>query len=761
MRTLLIGLLTACGVGIWSGHYAFEQGYAQLEAIRAELPKVDEPGSFRPPLKTRVVAADGTLLAELWRENRELVPLEQIPRHLINATIATEDQRFRQHIGVSPRDMLRAVVANYQAGEAVQGASTITQQLARELYLSRRRQVRRKIAEALLAIELERRYSKDEILELYLNQVNYGKGLYGVRTAAAGYFGKEPRALTLAECAALAAVPARPTSFHLFTDRAGATVRRDRVLREMQVQGYLTAPQRQAAAAQPLRVKTWQPPDFRPRRAPYYTTHAIREAITQVGEEAVYAGGLTITLELDLRLQATAEEAVADAVANNRGRGVSQGAGVLIDVRDGAVLALVGGLDWNRSQFNRATQAKRQPGSAFKLFVYTAAVDRGFRPTDRLHDGPLTIPDGRKPWRPTNYDHRWHGDVTLQTALAQSINIPAVKLLQRLGPEVVIGYAQRLGITTPLRSVPSLALGTSEVTLLELTAAYGAFPAGGARLLPRCVRRIVDQTGRALYEPRIEPQAVLTPSTVTTMLGMLQEVMRSGTGRPAALTEALCGGKTGTTQDGRDAWFIGFTPAYVGGVWLGNDAYRPMRGIYGGTDCGPAWRRLMRAAVTQRGCPRAFSEPHWASGGDPRDSRSLGYQIEITAESRRAEAQVCATTDLLATPYCPHRVKRSFEPGLAPTASCPLHQAPPASVPPPRPEPLRRPTVPPEPPASSAPEAGPAAPASPVPEPPDAPLTEQFVICPDSGRLARPGCPRPQTVVLDPLAAPTEECPLH
>ncbi len=678
MRAFLVGLATVLAVGIGSGAMAFQALRRQVDAVRADLPKVAEPGTYRPGQKTRLLAADGSLLTEVYRENREAVPLAQIPRWLIDATIAAEDRRFRTHTGISPRDIARAGAANLAQGRVTQGASTITQQLVRDLYLSRRRQLRRKIGEAFLAIEMERRYAKDEILELYLNEVNYGKGLYGVRTAAAAYFGKEPQHLTLAECAALAAVPQRPTSYHLFADLDGAVTRRNAVLKRMCEQGYIGADLRDAAAKAKLVVQAYAPPDWRPRRAPHYTSWAVREVAQRLGEDRLYAGGLKVWTYLDLRLQAAAVDAVAAAVRAAAKGGASEGAAVVVDPRSGALLAIVGGLNWDDSQFNRATQAKRQPGSAFKPFVYAAALDRGYRPNDRVTDAPLALPVGAgRTWRPTNYDHQYHGEVTLTEALAQSINIPAIKVLQSVGADVVVEYAHRLGVRSPLRAVPSLALGTSEVTLLELTSAYGVLAAGGFRAEPTCIRRIEDADGKVLYSDPQTTAGVLSPQTCYSLVTMMQEVMRSGTGRPAAI-DSPCAGKTGTTQQERDVWFVGFTPGLACGVWLGNDDNRAMHGVSGGGDCGPAWRRIARAART-RGGPADFTYPHWVTPNDPRSSARIGAKVEISSHLARLELRVCRDSGLLATPRCPTPVTRGFEPGLEPTERCPLHEGPPTA----------------------------------------------------------------------------------
>ncbi len=772
-KTFLLGLATAVGVGIASGVSAFHYGLAEIDEVKADLPEVAEPGRYQPNLKTRLYASDGTLLTEIFRENRELLPLREMPPTMLDATVAAEDRRFFEHIGVSPRDIVRAVLVNLEAGRTAQGASTITQQLVRDLYLSRRKQLRRKIAEALLAVELERKYTKEEILELYLNQVNYGKGLYGVRTAARAYFGKAPAQLTLAQCAALAAIPQRPTRNSLYTDLPGGRDRRDVVLNLMCEQGYITAQQRDRAKLEPLTIQPYRAPDWRPRHAPYYTTWAVRELIDRLGEERVYAGGLEVTCDLDLSLQAVADRAVARAVAGARGQGARTGAAILIESATGSIKAISGGLDWDRSQFNRATQARRQPGSAFKVFVYTAAIDRGYRPADTIVDEPLAIEVSRtETWRPVNFDRRYRGTLTLEQALAGSVNIPAVKLIQRLGPRTVIGYAQRMGIRSPLRPYPSLALGTSEVTLLELVAAYAVLPNGGQRLEPTTIREIRETGGRVIYRRRTEGVAVLSPRTAHTMVGMMRQVMLTGTGQPAALN-VPCAGKTGTTQNGRDAWFAGYTPNYACGVWLGTDNNRPMHGVYGGTDCGPAWRTILKAAIAADGGAGTFRSPSWVGAGDARDSRKVEYDIQITADATSLEASICSESGLLATPHCPTPAERRFDPGLAPQTRCPLHQPPP-------PSPVARPARPASPatepvtapgrqPVAASPAALTPAPATaaPLPEPKRSPenrpipLLERYVLCRESGLLAKPGCPGTVAQEYALGEAPREECPLH
>lgn len=779
MRTFLLSTVLALSLGVGSGLYVLNRATKKLDAIRADLPQIDPPGTYHPPQKTRIVTADGTLLCELYRENRELLPLEQIPLDLANATIASEDRRFREHIGVSPRDIARAAVLNYRHHAVVQGASTITQQLARDLYLSRTQSVQRKIREALLAIEIEKRYAKDEILELYLNQINYGRGAYGARTAAAMYFGKQASELTLAECATLAAIPQRPADYNLYDDPGGAVRRRDVVLAEMTELGYVTADQRDRAKREKLVVQPFHVPSLQPRRAPYFTSWVVNEATRLLGEDRLYRGGLTITTTVDLKLQAAADKAVATMVQKARGRGATQGAAVVLDPKTGRVLAMVGGSNFAKSQFNCATQAQRQPGSAFKLFVYTAAIDRGYRPTDTIKDEPFEWKDPTgETWKPKNYDLRWHGEVTLLTALAQSINIPAIRLLQRVGPVSVAQYAERMGIRSPLRPFLSLALGTSEVNLLELTAAYGILPADGFRTDPTGIERVTAYGGKVLYDLRPQQLGVLTPRTVGTMIGMLQEVMRSGTGKAAAL-EIPCAGKTGTTQNLRDAWFVGFTPRLACGVWLGNDNDRGrMRGVYGGTNCGPAWKEILEAA-SEQGLEVKYDGTAWPLA----PGMQAPYEIEIEGEEVMPAVKVCTDTGLLAGPYCPHTESRRYRPGAAPTETCPLHTVAPETGPSITPEGVPETTPGPEPEAS--PTAEPAAlepppddltpafarpderpvtnqPEKHSPEPkPAGPLLNQYVVCRDSGLLAKPTCPHNEVREFTPGTPPTRVCDLH
>jgi penicillin-binding protein 1A len=441
----------------------------------------------------------------------------------------------------------------------------------------------------------------------------------------------------------------------------------------MVADGFVTSAAAEAAKHEPLKLKPYTPPNWKPLYAPYYTAWAVKEAIELVGEERVFNDGLTIKTNVRLPLQEAMDAAVRAAVRDCGDQGASQGAALLYDVHSGEMLALTGGVDYSASPYNRATQARRQPGSAFKPVVYTAAVEQGFKPTDKVLDAPLEIKLGpTETWRPQNYDGVWHGEVTLTEALAQSINIPAVRLAQKVTVPTVVAYAERLGITSHLRPVISIALGSCEVTLLELTRAYSVFATLGVKVNPSCVAEISDAHGQVLYRSAPRLEEVLNPRSADEMQTMLREVMNSGTGQPASFGGPH-GGKTGTTSDNRDAWFIGFTPDFVCGVWLGDDHNRPMHGVYGGTVCGPAWRRVMQAAIAARGGSGQFTKPDWLTAEE--NAGGGGGERTLDDNGGKVKVLVCKETGLLAGPGCPAE-EREFEPGTEPTVRCLLHSLP-------------------------------------------------------------------------------------
>ena len=565
-------------------------------AIGAYLPNTDRV--YDPPYQaTRVFARNGELIASFYRENREYAPLTAVPEVMRRAVLAIEDDRFYQHAGVDLRAVARAAWRNIQARDFVEGGSTITQQLARNLFLKPTRSLSRKTAEIVLAFELERRLTKDEILEAYLNQVYFGQGAYGVQMAARVYFDKEAAELTLGESALLAGLIRAPSRYTPSRDPSLARARQRVVLQRMVHLGYVTPAAAAAAQTTPLRLATTRPVGFVGMRAPYFASTVLRYLIQRYGEEAVYGEGLRVYTTLDLPMQEAANRALVKGIAAAGSLNVSQGALVALEPETGYIRAMVGGTDFAESKFNRAWQAQRQAGSAFKPFIYTAAVAAGWRPWKRIHDAPVSYPagDGTR-WRPKNYDRRYRGWVTMRRALEQSINIPAVRTLEALGPDTVISYARRMGIASPLGRNLSLALGSSEVTPLEMASAYGTLATLGIRAQPVAVTLVTDRSGRVLERHQSRREQVLPQTVAYAMVDMLKGVITRGTGRAAALGRPA-GGKTGTSDDYRNAWFIGFTPHLATAVWVGNDDNTPMRRVVGGNVPARLWAAFMKDAV--------------------------------------------------------------------------------------------------------------------------------------------------------------------
>ncbi len=517
----------------------------------------------------------------------ESLSVENAPADLRNAILAIEDRRFFDHGGFDALAVARALAVNLFAGKVRQGASTITQQLAKNLFLTPERTVRRKVQELLLAFWLEANFTKEQIFALYMNRVYLGSGTYGVAGAARRYFGKAPGELTLLEAAAVAGLLKAPSRFSPLRDRDRAERRARVVLKAMLDAGFIDAARFREAAAGRLRVAA---AEFPSAAARYFADWALERTGGFVGPGQ---GDLIVRTTLDMRLQHLAERRLRETVAANRGkRGVTQGALVAMTT-DGAVRALVGGVDYRRSQFNRATDALRQPGSVFKLFVYLAALESGLRPGDGFVDGPLAI--GK--WRPRNYPDRHRGEVTLREAFARSINTVAVRVSERVGRRRVIEAARRLGVTTPLKAHPSLALGASEVSLLELTAAYAVIANRGLLVWPHGILEIRRRSGEILYRREADgPTRVVNGGAARDMDGLLRAAVASGTGRRAG-PGVPAAGKTGTSQDFRDAWFVGYVEGLVAGVWVGNDDGRPMRRVTGGNLPAPLWRGFVRDAL--------------------------------------------------------------------------------------------------------------------------------------------------------------------
>jgi penicillin-binding protein 1A len=572
-------------VGVVSLVLALGVGAAALWAftiLPRSLPSVTALETFQPLAGTKVYDDNDEIITELHVERRIFVPLAHIPQTLRDAIIATEDRRFYSHFGVDPIGIARAVWQNYRRGRIVEGGSTITQQLTKVLFLTPDKSLERKIKEAVLALELERRYSKDRILEMYLNQVYFGNGAYGVEAAARTYFGKSVGELTVREAALLAGLPRAPSSYSPFEHGEVAKRRREVVLRRMVEYGVLQDAEAKRLARTDLGLI---PPERRRTTGQYFLEYVQQTLEGKYGADMVFKGGLNVYTTLNPTMQLAAEQALRDGLKALEGRTVKgktvdhpEGAIVTIEPQTGYVRAMVGGYDFFRSEFNRAVQARRQPGSAFKPFVYMAALEAGFTPASRVEDAPVSYavgPNGQS-WKPDNYDRKYRGQTTLQQAVEESVNIVTVKVQERVGLGKTIQVARRFGISSPLHMNLSLALGTSDLTLLELTSAYGALANQGEWLAPVTVRYITDSQGKLLEEHVAEPREAVSPETAYVMTHMLRGVVERGTGIAAKVLGRPIAAKTGTTNDYSNAWFVGFTPRLATGVWVGYDRPRSL-----------------------------------------------------------------------------------------------------------------------------------------------------------------------------------------
>ena len=586
-------------------------------------PDVDMLRGYMPDQASVVVDRNGAEVGKLFVTRRVVVPVDSMPEHLLNAFIAIEDRRFYDHGGVDWRRVIGAMATNLRQGGIEEGSSTITMQLARNVFPEQlpanQRTITRKLGEARVAREIENRYSKREILELYLNQIYFGSGAYGIEAAAEEYFDKSASQLDLAQSALLAALPRAPSRLNPRANREAALEGRALVLRRMADQGHIT--QEELAEASEADLVLNEGRIDAEEEAPYFVEAVRRQLEDELGS-ALYTQGYTIHTTLDLNAQHAAEEELEEALrgiesgrygafphssyatihadtAADRSEGTSylQGAVVVMEASTGDVLALVGGRSFDDSQFNRATQAQRQPGSAFKPFVYTAALTAGYPASHRLLDRPLRyVLDNNRVWEPRNYDGTFRGAVTMRQALTQSRNVPTVRLANEVGLSRVLGTAEQFGLGS-MPSNPSVVLGTAEVTPLQLTAAYAAFATLGSRPQPRFVTRVVDTDGSVVWSQQPNATRVVDPGAAFIATTMMQDVVNRGTGTGVRAVgfRGAAAGKTGTTQDAADVWFVGFTPRMVGTVWIGFDQrQRILRGATGGEIAAPIWGRMMQ-----------------------------------------------------------------------------------------------------------------------------------------------------------------------
>jgi penicillin-binding protein 1A len=617
-----------------------------------DLPQVQTLEEYRPSITSRVYSDNNKLLAEFYLENRTPVALNDVPDVLIKALIATEDTRFYSHPGIDYRGIVRALYRNIRAGKVLEGGSTLTQQLAKVLFLTPERSYSRKLKEMALALRIEQRYTKQEILSFYLNQIYFGSGAYGVEAASQIYFGKSVKNLNIPECALLAGLPRSPKYYSPFKSSDNARRRRNYVLNRMLAAGVITTLQADEARNTPLPVQTAVNTGG---PAPYFVEYIRQKVEERFGSSILYTGGLNIYTSMNVDLQGYAEEAVADGIAKIEARRRRRPAGsplqaalIAIEPSTGRIRAMVGGRDFGKSQFNRALQALRQPGSAFKPIIYAAAIERGYGASDLLDDSPLTIKvDRNKTWSPENFTHTYQGTVTLQQALAQSLNVPTIRLLEKVGIDETIRYARKLGISSSLTRYLPLALGSSDVTLSELTSAYAVFADHGIKIGPVSILMITDSAGKVLYVNDTMPEQVIKPEAAYLTTYMLKGAIEHGTGWKAREVGRPAAGKTGTTNDYRDAWFIGYVPSLVAGVWIGFDGQESIGPKETGARAAlPIWLAFMKKALAEQP-PEDFTIP----------SDIIFRQID-------------PSTGLLSTENCRLSIRQAFLPGTEPRRYC-------------------------------------------------------------------------------------------
>jgi penicillin-binding protein 1A len=690
---------------------------AYIVYLAIGLPSLQQLENPTPELATKVYSYDGELLGQFYIKQRAYTPIDSIPKNLINALIATEDRKFYRHWGIDLDRVLKAMVKNILSFRIREGASTITQQLARNLYLSQELSIMRKIREAITAIQIERTYTKEEILEMYLNIAYFGMSAYGVESASFVYFGKSPSELTLAECALLVGMLRSPARYNPFEYPERAIKIRDVVLKNMLTVGFITEQEYEKARTEPLNLNRGREYIYS-GIAPHFLEY-IRWQLQKKAEKYgfnIYRDGLVVYTTLDARMQRHAIRAVKEQLAelqqefdkswrwdknllkvfldkaikqdpryvnadssekpkiyaqllNNNAFVDSvkreatriQVGFVAIDPQTGYIKAMVGSSNFEVFKYglNHVTQIKRQPGSAFKPFVYTVAIDNGYSPAYQLLNQPITImmANGER-WTPSNFDGTFGGKVTLREALKMSINVVAVRVLQELAPiNQVIDYAHKMGITTDIPPYESIALGTAEVIPLQLTSAYGVFANEGIYVEPVAILRIEDRFGNVIEEAKPEKRVVISPETAYIITDMLEDAVNSGTGtRVRQFFHLPCAGKTGTTQDFADAWFIGYTPNLVAGVWLGFDDRRiTFGGTFGqgGRAAAPMWGRFMKYVYD-----------------DPDINMPI---LDFEQPPDVVTATVCAESQKLATPYCPQKITDLFIRKYLPTKECDIH----------------------------------------------------------------------------------------
>jgi len=605
IRLLLVPLVVILAVGVLA---AGVSAFWVLTILPRSLPSVSQLESFEPSVGSKIYDENDEQITEFHVERRIFVSLSQMPPTLKEAVLATEDARFYSHFGVDPIGIARAIYQNFRRGRIVEGGSTITQQLAKVLFLTPDRSLDRKLKEAVLAVELERRYSKDRILEMYLNQIYFGHGAFGVEAAARTFFGKGVSELTPAECVLLAGLPKAPSTYSPFDHSEASVRRRSVVLARMVDAGMLKPAQAKQIAGATIGLV---PPERRRTTGQYYLEYVQQYLEAQFGADLVFKGGLHVYTTLSPTLQLKAESSLRDGLraletrrASSAGKDAPpperpEGALLAIEPQTGYIRAMVGGYDFFKSEFNRAVQARRQPGSAFKPFVYMAALEAGQTPASVVDDSPIQFPlAGGKIWKPDNYDRKFRGPITYQQALEESINVAAIKVQERTGIRHTVDIARRLGVDSPLQENLSIALGTSDLTLLELTSAYGALANQGVWVKPTAIRYVLDAQHKLLEENVPQGRQALPADLAYVTLHMMKGTVLRGTGQAASALGRPVAAKTGTTNDYSNAWFIGFTPTLATGVWVGYDRPRSLgKDETGSRVAVPIWTTFMKEAL--------------------------------------------------------------------------------------------------------------------------------------------------------------------
>ncbi|MEW6376021.1 MAG: PBP1A family penicillin-binding protein [Thermodesulfobacteriota bacterium] len=581
-----------------------------------DLPSIESLKNYKPSTVTKFFSENGEIIGEFYIEKRRVVPLERMPNHLIQAFVAGEDARFFQHKGLDYMAILRALFMNIFSGEIVQGGSTITQQVVKSLLLTPEKSFERKIREAILAYKIEKYLSKEEILYLYLNQIYLGHGTYGVSIAAEDYFGKPIEELNLEESALLAGLPQAPSKNSPYSHPENAKRRQAYILNRMVEEGFISPHESLKALQNPLKNISKQ--KTLNEKTPHFLEYVRRYVEDKYGKEALYRNGLQVHTTIDLDFQRIAQEAVESGLKEIEKRQKYpsadtltplEGSLVCFDLESGYIKAMVGGRDFKKSQFNRATQARRQTGSAFKPIVYASALDKGYTPASVIVDSPVIFEWGDRKWKPKNFEGMFSGPTTLRNALTRSVNVVTVKIAQDVGLDYIKDYTRKLGISSPLQNDLSMSLGSSSISLYELTKAYAVFANQGNIFKPIFIKKILDRDGNLIEEnlplfyPKESPdeEQVLTPQTAYLMTYLLEGVVQNGTGWRAKAIGRPVAAKTGTTDQFLDAWFIGYTPKFITGVWVGFDEERSLgENETGSRAASPIWVAFMSRILKDR-----------------------------------------------------------------------------------------------------------------------------------------------------------------